>query len=98
MLSCCNSQFCLICINKCPMSRVRYSSSVMKDYYDGTINHFRDINNVFILVDNRRIYLRRSKFRSEFIRKGFWKENAAYYAWRVRYSGPFKKFKLKKCS
>ena len=98
MSSCCSSQFCLICINKCPMSSVRYSWSAIKDYYDGTIDHFRTINNVFILVDNRRIYLRKSKFRNEFIRKGFWKENAPYFAWRVRYTGHFKKFKLKKCS
>ena len=93
----CNAQFCLICINKCPMSGVRYPWSVIKEYYDGTMEHFRTVNNVFHFINNRRIYLRKSYFRSEFTRKGFWKQGAYYHSWRVRYNGPYKKFKLKKC-
>ena len=97
-LQCCYSQFCLICINKCPMSGVRYPWSVIKEYYDGTMEHFRTISNVVTFVNNRRVYLRKSYFRGEFSRKGFWKEDAYYSSWRVRYNGPYKKFKLKKCS
>ena len=36
-----DSQFCLICINKCPLSGIRYSWSAMKEYFDGTMQHFR---------------------------------------------------------
>ena len=91
------SQFCLICINKCPLSGIRYSWSAMKDYYDGTMEHFRSTRRVFITVNNQRIYLRKRYYQTEFNRKGFWTESANIFSWRVRYNGSFKKFKLKKC-
>ena len=93
-----NSQFCLICLHKCPLSGIRYPWSCMKEYYDGTMEHFRVIQNVFIFINNRRIYLRKRYFQSEFYRKGFWNEDAYYSSGRVRYNGPYKKFKFKKCS
>ena len=91
------SQFCLICLHKCPLSGIRYSWSSMKEYYDGTMEHFNEINNVNVMINGRRIYLRKRYFQSEFNNKGFWKEDAYYHSWRVRYNGPYKKFKLKKC-
>ena len=92
-----DSQFCLICTNKCPLSGVRYSWSAMKEYFDGTMEHFRVTRNAYILISDRKIYLRKRYFQSEFNRKGFWTENASYFSWRVRYGGLYKKFKLKKC-
>ena len=92
-----NSQFCLICINKCPLSGIRYSWSAMKEYFDGTMEHFHLTRNAFIFINNRRVYLRKRYYQSEFNRKGFWTENANFFSWRVRYNGTYKKFKLKKC-
>ena len=92
-----DSQFCLICINKCPLSGIRYSWSAMKEYFDGTMQHFRSSGRVFITINDRRIYLRKRYYQTEFNRKGFWTENANFFSWRVRYNGTFKKFKLKKC-
>ena len=92
-----DSQFCLICINKCPLSGIRYSWSAMKDYFDGTMQHFRLNGRVFITINNQRIYLKKRYYQTEFNRKGFWTENANFFSWRVRYNGTFKKFKLKKC-
>ena len=92
-----DSQFCLICINKCPLSGLRYSWMAMKQYYDGTMEHFRVNGRVFIIINNRRIFLRKRYFQGEFNRKGFWSEDACYFSWRVRYIGSFKRFKLKRC-
>ena len=61
-----NSQFCLICINKCPLSGIRYLWSAMKDYYDGTMEHFRLSRRVFITINNQRIYLRKRYYQTEF--------------------------------
>ena len=92
-----DSQFCLICINKCPLSGIRYSWSAMKEYFDGTMEHFRSSRRAFVNVDNRRIYVRKRYYQNEFNQRGFWTETANFFSWRVRYNGTFKKFKLKKC-
>ena len=91
------SQFCLICTSKCPLSGIRYSWSAMKEYFDGTMEHFRSSGRAFVNVNNRRIYERKRYYQNEFNRKGFWTETANFFSWRVRYNGTFKKFKLKKC-
>ena len=91
------SQFCLICVNKCPLSGIRYSWYAMKEYYDGTMEHFRSSGRSFVIVDNRRIYVRKRYYQNEFNQRGFWTETANVFSWRVRYNGSFKKFKLKKC-
>ena len=75
-----DSQFCLICINKCPLSGIRYSWSAMKEYFDGTMQHFRSNGRVFITINNRRIYLRKRYYQTEFNRKGFWTENANFFS------------------
>ena len=60
------------------------------------MQHFNEIHNVNVMINGRRIYLRKRYFQTEFNNKGFWKEVAYYNSWRVRYNGPYKKFKLKK--
>ena len=92
------SQYCLICPYKCPLSGIRYPWSTIKEYFEGTMEHFRQVQNVFILINNRRIYLKKSYFLKEFARNGFWNRDAFYLSWRVRYNGPCKKFKLKRCN
>ena len=91
------SQYCLSCLNKCPLSWLRYSWSAMKEYYDGTMEHFRVTPTCFIFINNRRIYLKKRYYHLEFNHKGFWTENANYFSWRVRYNGRYKKFKLTRC-
>ena len=91
--------FCLICINKCPLAGLRYSWSAMKEYFDGTMEHFNlSRGRPFTIVNGRRIYLKKRYYYSEFNKKGFWDENASCYSWRVRYNGNFKKFKLHRCT
>ena len=92
------SQYCLICLNKCPMSGIRYPWSSMKEYFEGTMEHFRQVESVFIFLNNRRIYLKKKYFLKEFNRSGFWASDPYYSSWRVRYNGPYKKFKLKRCN
>ena len=65
------SQYCLICLNKCPLSRLRYSWSAMKEYYDGTMEHFRVTPTCFIFINNRRIYLKKRYYHLEFNHKVF---------------------------
>ena len=62
------------------------------------MQHFNEIHNVnvMVMINGRRIYLRKRYFQTEFNNKGFWKEDAYYNSWRVRYNNPYKKFKLKK--
>ena len=93
------ASLCLICINKCPLSGIRYSWSNIKDYFDGTMEHFHlSRGRPFTIVNGKRIYLKKRYYYLEFNKKGFWEENADRYAWRIRYNGNFKKFKLHKCS
>ena len=92
------ASFCLICINKCPLAGVRYSWSAIKDYFDWTMEHFfLSRGRPFTIVNGRRIYLKKRYYYYQFNKKGFWDENAHYYAWRVRYNGINKKFNLYKC-
>ena len=91
------SPLCLICVDKCPLAGVRYSWSMMKDYFDGTMEHFNlSRGRPYTIVSGRRIYLKKRYYYAEFNKKGFWSENANYFSWRVRYNGNFKKFKLHK--
>ena len=93
------ASFCLICIDKCPLAGIRYSWSTIKDYFDGTMEHFYlSRGRPFTIANGRRIYLKKRYYYSEFNKKGFWDEDANYFAWRVRYNGNCKKFKLHKCS
>ena len=93
------ASFCLICINKCPLAGIRYSWSSIKDYFDGTMEHFLlSRGRPFTTVNGRRIFLKRGYYTYQFNKNGFWNEDAHYYSWRVRYNGNFKKFKLYRCS
>ena len=52
--------FCLICIDKCPLAGVRYSWATIKDYFDGTMEHFYlSRGRPFTIANGRRIYLKK---------------------------------------
>ena len=54
------SPLCLICIDKCPLAGIRYSWSLMKDYFDGTMEHFHlSRGRPYTIVNGRRIYLKK---------------------------------------
>ena len=51
------SSVCLICLNKSPLAGVRYSWSAIKEYFDGTMEHFNlSRGRPFTTVNGRRIF------------------------------------------